>query len=188
MSVYDLPPQYKWLADEGAPKMIVEFLKIYGTKEALGSADNPAILSWAKECGIQNYVHDSIAWCGLTMAVVAKRAGKVFPKEPLWALNWKFFGVQIATPMLGDVLVFSRVVHNATTGKDEMHGHVGLYIGEDDEAYHVGGGNQGDDTKIVRVLKTRLVAARRPIYKTGQPANVRKIVLSKTGELSSNES
>lgn len=174
---YALPQQYKWLAGEAGPKMIIEGLKILGTREFSGPADNPVIIQWAVELNIKDYNHDAIFWCGLAMAVVAYRAGKPIPTNPLWALNWAKFGIHVDIPMLGDVLVYKR------TGG----GHVGLYVGEDQEAYHTMGGNQSDMYKISRIEKSRLFAARRPVYVV-QPANVRQIFLLDDGNLSKNES
>jgi uncharacterized protein (TIGR02594 family) len=174
-----LPSRYGWLAREGGPKMIVEALKLFGTMEKPGSANNPIIVAWAKEVGSEVadvYKADSIPWCGLFMAVVAKRAGKEIPKHPLWALSWSAFGAKTDAPALGDVLVFTR----------SGGGHVGLYVGEDASAFHVLGGNQSDSVCIARIAKARLYAARRPLYRV-QPANVRSIRLEATGALSLNE-
>lgn len=155
---------YTWLADETSPKMLVEMKKIFGTIEAPGTADNPTILAWAREVGLENvYRHDSIAWCGLAMAVVARRAGKVVPHDPLWALNWRNFGMPVDRPMLGDVMVKSRA----------GGGHVTLYIGEDGTNYHCMGGNQSDQINITRIPMRGIDwAFRRPLYRQ-QPANVR---------------
>lgn len=172
-----LPARYQWLANEGAPKMIVEFLGFYGIKETIGNEDNPIILAWAKELGLKEYLHDSTAWCGLFIAIVAKRAGKEVVLNPLWAANWLNFGTAVDEAMLGDVLVFKRTGGN----------HVGLYIGEDSLCYHVGGGNQSDSVSITRIDKARCRGIRRPKY-NNPPANIRKIILSATGEISSNES
>ena len=97
-------------------------------------------------------------------------------KDPLWALNWGNFGVHTKQPMLGDVLVFIR----------NGGGHVGLYVGEDAEAYHVLGGNQSDSVCFTRIAKARLYTARRPEYNL-QPANVRVVTLAKSGAVSVNE-
>jgi uncharacterized protein (TIGR02594 family) len=174
-----LPSRYGWLAREPGPKMIVEALKLFGTLETPGSANNPTIIAWAKEVGgevADVYKADSIPWCGLFMAVVAKRAGKEIPNHPLWALSWSAFGAKSPTAALGDVLVFVR----------NGGGHVGLYVGEDSSAFHVLGGNQSDRVCITRIAKNRLYAARRPLYRV-QPANVRPIHLEATGALSLNE-
>lgn len=174
----NLPLQYKWLLDEPGPKMLLEFLKIYGVAEVDGDGDNPTILAWAKETRLNAvYKHDSTAWCGLEMAVIAKRAGKPVPTNPLWALNWAKFGVKVTDgAKLGDVLVFKR----------KGGGHVALYVGEDDICYHCAGGNQSNKSNIVRKDKARLYAIRRPIY-INQPANVRKVYLSPEGAIDNRE-
>lgn len=175
-----LPKQYAWLGNEGAPKMIVEALKLFGTIETPGAGNNKTILDWATEVGgnVRDvYKADSIPWCGLFMAVVAKRSGKEIPKSPLWALSWATFEERTEEAMLGDTLVFTR----------KGGGHVGLYVGEDETAYHVLGGNQSDKVCITRILKTRLYTVRRPVWKIAQPPNVRKIVLKSTGNISANE-
>lgn len=173
----DLPPKYNWLLDEPGPKIIKEFIKIHGIKEAPGAIDNPVIIGWAMELGIKHYVHDEIPWCGLAMAIMAKRAGKPFAFDPLRAKNWAQFGVKVKDgAKLGDVLVFTR----------KGGGHVGVYLGEDDECYHVGGGNQSDMVNIVRKEKSRIYAIRRPLYKV-QPDNVRKIILSPDGDINNYE-
>jgi len=173
-----LPKKYEWLLAEPGPKMLQEFLKIYGTAEVPGDGDNPVIVDWARETGLQrDYRHDSTAWCGLAAAVVAKRAGKELPPNPLWALNWATFGHKVTNgAKLGDILVFKR----------NGGGHVALYIGEDDECYHCLGGNQSDTVNIVRKPKNRVYAIRRPNY-TNQPANVRKVFLSPEGDVDSRE-
>lgn len=174
-----LPKQYQFLEKEGAPRMLVEFLNIYGIEEVKGAGDNPVILLWAKEVGVEkDYKHDATAWCGLEMAVIAKRAGKQVVKNPLWARNWLNFGEKAEVAKLGYVLVFSRKGGG---------GHVGLYVGEDDTHYHVAGGNQGDTSSIVRIAKDRCIGIRKPVYKTAEPANVRVIILDDDGPASENE-
>jgi uncharacterized protein (TIGR02594 family) len=174
-----LPAKWDWLSKEPGPKMIVAFINIYGVKETIGSGDNPVILGWAEELGIKDYIHDSIAWCGLEMAKIAHDAGKPVVDHPLWAANWLHFGigVPISEAMLGDVLVFKRPGGN----------HVGLYVGEDDYYFYVAGGNQSDMSGFARIAKDRCIGARRPVY-TNQPANVRKIFIGDNGmPVSANE-
>ena len=169
---------YEWLEQEPGPKMIVEALKFFGVKEFPGTqSNNPVILGWAKELGVEKvYSNDEVPWCGLFIGIVAKRAEKPLPNNFIWALNWSRFGVKADTAKLGDILTFKR-----PTG-----GHVGLYVGEDAEAYHVLGGNQGNAVTITRISKNRVYAIRRPVYKN-EPDNVRKIKLAATGQLSTNE-
>lgn len=174
------PSQYRWLLDEPGPKILKEALNCYGVAEFKGDANNPVIIEWAKEVGgwIGSwYVEDSVPWCGLFMAVCAKRAGFPFNQKALAAKEWVNWGQPAPVPMLGDVLVFTR----------NGGGHVGLYVGEDHEAFHVLGGNQSDAVNVTRILKSRLLTARRCAWKIAQPENVRRIALAASGTVSENE-
>ena len=172
-----IPKQYRFLLDEPAPRMLIEALKLHGTDEKPGPKSNPEILGWAEECGLRNvYTNDGIAWCGLFMAVVAKRAGKPLPKSPLWARDWLNWGEKADRPMLGDVMVWAR----------GSGGHVAMYVGEDKTHYHILGGNQSDTVNIVRKSKTGFLGARR-FYAIGQPTNVRVVKLSASGALAGSE-
>lgn len=183
-----LPTAYKFLEKENGPIILKEALKLYGTKEVAGAGNNPAILAWADEVAEtvktayakwagKWYDKDSIAWCGLYMAVIAVRASQGRPErfppvQYLSALEWANFGVSVGKKqaMLGDVLVFTR----------SGGGHVGLYVGEDATHFHVLGGNQSDQVNIMKLAKTRLTHVRRSIY-TVQPANVRKLHITANG-------
>lgn len=172
-----LPKKYQWLQQEDAPRHLLKAIELYGTTEVVGPKHNPVIMEWAKETNLKHYTNDEIPWCGLFMAVVMNRANRDVVKDPLWARSWSNFGVVSQTPMLGDVLVFSR----------ESGGHVGIYVGENRQSYHVLGGNQGNAVSIVLIAKNRLIACRRPPYQA-QPLNVRKITLDSTGTIvSTNE-
>jgi len=172
-----IPAAYAWLNNEPGPRMLKEALALYGTLETPGTKNNPIIMRWVDETGVSGYTHDSVPWCGLLIAVAAKRAAWPIPEAPLWALNWGKWGKKSPQPMLGDVLTFTR----------PGGGHVALYVGEDASTYHVLGGNQADSVNIIRVLKTRLKAARRPAWRIAQPANVRVVRLAANGAISTNE-
>lgn len=176
----DIPARYAWLAREPGPRLLTEFLKVYGTAEKPGPGSNPSILAWARAVGLEKvYRSDDTAWCGLAMAYVALQAGWEPPVNPLWARNWLAWGQTVPAPMLGDVLVFSR-------GKTQ--GHVAVYVGEDSAGFlHVIGGNQGDAVTIKRIPRSRLLGARRCPWRVNQPGNVRRVVLAAAGGLSSNE-
>lgn len=179
-----IPEKYKYLEKEGAPRMLVEALKLVGIKEVKGSEHNPIIMSWARELGEKMekvYLADEIPWCGLAHAIVAFRAKKGVVKDPLWALNWGNFGDYTETAMLGDTLVFVR-----KTADGKKAGHVGLYVGEDATTYHVLGGNQSDMYGFTRIAKSRLYTARRPRY-NNPPTNIRRIFLKPDGTISNNE-
>ena len=174
-----LPPAYRWIDEvRPLPRMVAEALRLYGTVETPGPADNPVILDWAKEAGLSKaYSSDAVPWCGLFMALIAKRAGKAAPAKPLWARSWSQFGIASPQAALGDVLVFARA---------KGGGHVGLYVGEDETAFHVLGGNQSDAVSITRIARSRCIAIRRPIYQV-QPASVAPVHLAASGVISTNE-
>ena len=173
-----LPAQYQWLPTINPPNMIVKGLQLYGTLEKIGPESNPIILEWASEVNLTaTYTGDDIPWCGLFVATVAHRSGWDIVKNPLWARSWIDFGIAADIPSLGDILIFSR----------DGGGHVGLYVAEDDNCYHVLGGNQSDSVSITRVNKVRLIGARRPKWKISQPASVKPYKVTASGVISVNE-
>jgi hypothetical protein len=169
--------RYNWLEEEKSPRILVQAVKLIGTKEIVGKQHNPIILDWARELGLKMYTNDEIPWCGLFIAYCAHKAGVEVVDAPLWALNWAKYGTQVNQPMLGDVLTFKR----------DGGGHVGIYVGEDRTHYHIIGGNQGNEVSIMRIAKTRLHQARRTEWKIAQPTNVRVIKLESQGTISTNE-
>lgn len=173
--------KYNFLYDlDPLPRMITEALALYDTREIPGPQHNPRIMGWVQELALPGvtsvYTADEVPWCGLFIAVVAKRAAKTPVKNPLWALNWGNFGTEAGQPMLGDVLTFIR----------PGGGHVALYVGESKTSYHVIGGNQGNRVCFTEIGKERLRAARRPLY-MNQPATVRTYMLNSSGEFSTDE-
>lgn len=176
----DLPAAFAWLNQEPGPRMLRAALELYGTHEdPAKNADNPDILKWAREIGgnvEKTYRSDDQAWCGLFMALIAKRAEKPIPATPLWALSWADFGTPVPAPMLGDVLVYKRFDKKGKL----IGGHVTLYVGEDDTHYYGLGGNQSDQVSIAARLKSTLFRSVRPHYKV-QPANVRPVLVKASG-------
>lgn len=168
---------YNYLNLEQGPKVIDEAIKLLGTKEIAGPAHSKAIMSWAETLGIKDYKNDEIPWCGLFVAIVVHRAGFDVVKDPLWAANWGKFGTKQKIAMKGDILTFKRPGGN----------HVGFYVGEDATHYHLLGGNQANMVNIIRIDKSRLTNIRRCTWKVAQPATVRQVFLSATGEISENE-
>lgn len=168
-----LPKFYQWLAGLKAPLILVEAVKLFGTKELSGKENNPVILAWAQEIGgwvASFYKDDGTPWCGLFVGLCAQRAGIPFGQKLLGAKNWENWGSPVKYPMLGDVLIFTR----------EGGGHVGLYVCEDKEAYHVLGGNQGDAVSIARIAKERLYAARMGTACEGR----KRLFMDATGKVS----
>lgn len=178
----NLPLNYTWLKSIGKlPRTIEEGLQLLGVAEVVGKGSNKTIIAWRDELNqagvrIDGFSDDDIPWCGLFAAIVAHRADKAVVKEPLWARNWAKFGVKAETPALGDCLVFGR----------NGGGHVGWYIAEDQDAFHVLGGNQSNKVSITRILKSRLLSARKPLY-LQEPASRKPYWVKASGGLSNNE-
>lgn len=162
----------------GSPLVIAEGMRYLGINEIKGKANNATIMQWAKDVGVEKiYTSDEVAWCGLFAAKVVQKAGFEPVTNPLWALNWKNFGTAQKTAMLGDILVFSR----------DGGGHVGFYIADDANYYHVLGGNQSDSVSITRIAKNRCVAIRRCNWKIAQPNAVKRYQVAANGKISVNE-
>ena len=169
---------YDYLKTVKSPQILVQAIKLIGTKEIVGTIHNETILSWAEELGLQRiYTNDEIAWCGLFVGYCVHKAGLEVVKDPLWALNWNKFGTKQNTAMLGDVLTFKR----------KGGGHVGIYVGEDNTCYHVLGGNQSNMVCITRIEKARMSQIRRTAWKVAQPSNVAVVRLTNSGFVSQNE-
>lgn len=174
---------------------------ITGMTETPGAADNEKILAMAKEIGrvfpemasyCAGYVHDSIPWCGLTVAYAMAMAGIRPPFKRgsdtdcfLWALSWASDAdyQEIKEPRPGCVVVLTR----------SGGGHVSLYERTEDRNYILRGGNQGDAinerpfpiSSVVKLVWPRSVplptvppAARREIKKGDTGPDVEKLQFS----------
>ena len=145
------------------PPQLQTMRAITGTLESPGASDNPVILAWRDEIARRfpdmaaycaNYTHDSIPWCGLTVAYCMAHNGirPVFGQTDtdkfLWAQAWKQFGTPVDSPQLGDVLVFAH--------------HVTLYDGEDGDHFLCRGGTQSDSVNVTPFAKGGCEAIRRP--------------------------
>lgn len=185
-----IPADYSWIGPhvlKNGPKIVREALKTFGIKEKPGKLHSAEILDMARFLGgvIEDfYTSDEIPWCGLAVSYWIKKAGFEPPKNysQVRARDFATWGRPADKPSFGDVLVFWR---GSPKGRD---GHVGLYIMEDPNAYHVLGGNQGNKVCIVRIQKNRLIAARRCPWRFLQPRGVKPFkVETALGQFSRNE-
>lgn len=133
----------------------IEFGKqLIGIKEAPGERDNQQIIDWAKVIGgwtESYYKRDSIPWCGLYVGFVLAQVGIEPSKDALRARAWNEWGKKVE-PCFGAIMVFTR----------NGGGHVGFYISEDKDYYHILGGNQSDMVNVARISKQRFLGARWP--------------------------
>lgn len=178
--------------------MIPNFLKGYqmprhmqvafsylGLKEFDGKPNNPKILEWTKELGLNKiYKEDSMPWCGLFFAHVMKEAGRrvdLNTKDPYDYLRAAKYvnmnGAEIIDrkdAAFGDVLIFQR----------PGGGHIGFYVSESENFYSVLGGNQGNKVGLDPIHKDRLVHCLRPNYISHRP---QKFTAAVVGKISENE-
>lgn len=145
---FSIPATIPWL--EAAYGLI-------GTREKPGEGSNEAIMGWAEDLEITSYNDDDIPWCGLFVAhcIGSQMPDEVLPTSPLGARKWAKFGHEVS-PRLGAVMVFWR------GDPSGWKGHVGFYWAEDDDAYHILGGNQSNLVSVTRISKKRLIPARWP--------------------------
>lgn len=193
-----VPSRFKYLLQEPLPPAAVRIgLDCLGTLEGAGTTNNPKIVGWADEVkrfAPNNYNNwaadwynaDSIAWCGLFMALCQVRTGLSYRKPPLSylsALAWASWGepvkirdkngkLDLSNIEVGDICVYVR----------DGGGHVHMAVGvTTDGKYVLGlGGNQDNAVNIKGYLATRLYAVRRPKYIV-KPAGARHVVVSSTG-------
>lgn len=161
------------------PTWINTAMSHLGLKEYPGAANNPTLMEWGKKMGAKilgiAYTSDSVPWCGLFVAHCMSENGILTPRIAIRASEWAKWGTPLINPTMGAVLVFSR----------EGGGHVGFYVSEDAETYHVLGGNQGDAVSITKIKKDRCTAIRWssqvPLPSTG------RIIKKFDGKISENE-
>lgn len=163
------------------PPWLAVALALRGVAERPGAGSNPTILRWAAALPAWSravYGDDSTPWCGLFVAhaVATALPDEPLPANPLAALGWARFGVPLARPAPGAVLVFRR----------RGGGHVGFYLGERADALRVLGGNQGDRVSEAWIARGRHVATRWPA--TALPPASGPVLLAGSGSLSRNES
>lgn len=159
------------------PTWYTEAKRHVGLREIPGPKHNATILGWAKRMGAKvlgiNVVDDETPWCGTFVAHCITSVGLRPAPIAVRAKSWLSWGRELNAPRLGCILVFDR----------EGGGHVGFYVGEDNTAYHVLGGNQSNSVNVTRLDKGRLAKGgmRWPAEVTLPPA---KIIRRSPGNLS----
>ncbi len=139
---------------EGMP-WLNEAAHLYDHEGEKGIRDSRRIVrlvNWIDELTALN-----LPWCGLFVGHCIRKA---YPTTSLpWlyvrARPWRRFG-DPAQPQVGALLVFWLRWRNSPFG------HVGFYWGEDDDSYHVLGGNQHRTILVERFPKHRLIDCRWP--------------------------
>lgn len=139
-------------------KWIDEAKEHIDKKEIVGKGTNLTIKSWLSNLRAW-WSDDETPWCGVFVAHCLKTAGYPIPKHWFRALAWLDWGVEIASPCYGCIVVFSR----------KGGGHVGFVVGRD-ENYRlmVLGGNQGNAVSISPFETIRVAGYRMPVGTLGR--------------------
>jgi uncharacterized protein (TIGR02594 family) len=160
---------------------LYEAYRLINTQEITGQMSNPLILDWAKDLNLFDYNNDDIPWCGLFIGHVisSQLPFEPLPNNILSARNWLKFGRKTSAT-LGAIGVFWR------ESPTSWQGHVGLYCGEDKDAYHILGGNQSNAVNIKRIARNRLLEFRYPETALDTPI-ITRILELKDNQFSINE-
>lgn len=146
-----------------------------GVREISGPKHNSTIMGWLRR--LKSWIKDDeTPWCGTFVAAIMQEAGLPYPPVYPRAKAWAEYGANLRSTHVapGAILVFER----------QGGGHVGFYVGEDETAFQVLGGNQGNAVSITRIAKERCIAIRWP---RGEPVLGGPVRLAANGQLSRNE-
>ncbi|WP_353217080.1 TIGR02594 family protein [Sandarakinorhabdus sp.] len=156
----NLPPAANLSSNLSMP-WFTEAQRAIGITEDTGPGSNPLIIGWAKRLRI-DYGDDEVSWCGLFVAhcIGLTMPAETLPTNALGARSWGSFGVD-CTPQPGAVMTFWR------ESLQGWKGHVGFYVGEDKNNFHILGGNQGNAVNVSRYPRARFLKSRWP---KGAPA------------------
>lgn len=128
-----------------------------GTVEIAGPGDNPRIVEYHGATSLKS-PDDETPWCSAFANWCMKQAG-ILGTNRANARSWLNWGVEIAKPRPGCVVVLWRESPNSAKG------HVAFYVGEDQAnpaKIRLLGGNQGDKVSITSYDKARVLSYRWP--------------------------
>ena len=140
---------------KSVPPWMLTGIELQGTHETPGPENNPIIMGWKQVLSAEvrrEYWADSVPWCGLFTDFCLVKNGFPDCTSPLWARSWAKYGVALSRPVWGSIMTFVR----------NGGGHVGFLVGEDDNYYHILGGNQQNAVNVARRSKSLCIGWRWP--------------------------
>lgn len=147
-----------------------------GLREIPGAQTAPRIARWLADLKAW-WRDDETPWCGVAVAAWMRAAGVPLPQHWYRAKAWLTWGVPLAAPVPGCVVVFER----------QGGGHVGLVEGVDQRGrLMVLGGNQGNAVSVAPFDMARVSGYRWPPGAAPQFAG-RLPVIASAAASSSNE-
>lgn len=138
---------------------------LYGVEEI---SDRSELRMIRMAAWLDRRVSIDVAWCGLFVGHCIKTAlpNASQPLLRMRARPWMRFGRSVQ-PQVGSLLIFWQVARRSPFG------HCGFYWAEDDDSYHVLGGNQRSRIEVQRWPKERLIGCRWPL-RTMAPPGIRR--------------
>lgn len=134
------------------PRWLTIALEYLGKREIPGAPTAPFLTKMLRAVKAP-WSDDETPWCGTAVGAWMLEAGIEIPKNPWRALAWLGWGVTLAAPIVGCVVVFTR----------KGGGHVGFVVGKDAAGnLLVLGGNQGDAVTIRAFPLSRVAGYRWP--------------------------
>lgn len=139
------------------PAWLVEARRYIGQSEVPGKGSNPFIARlWMRYANVWAVLgsDDSTApWCGMFVDHCLRAAGLPTISTPYRAKAWLGYGTATPVPIVGSLVIFSRV----------GGGHVGFVVGKDETGrLMVLGGNQKDRVSIAPFDTVRVDGYRWP--------------------------
>lgn len=143
-----------------ATDMLAMMMQFYLMREIPGEDDNAIILHMFHDLGFDDIQDDETAWCAALWNYCAKQCGIRYKHGSLSARDALSVGIATAHPRVGDTVVFWR------GDPASWQGHVGLFLGFEDDKIHVLGGNQSNQVNITLYGADKLLGFRRLQYET----------------------
>ena len=159
---------YSRTSEPNDPPWLKTAFNEIGITEIKGLANKPRIVQYHSHTtlGADN---DETPWCSSFMCWCMSQADIQHTRSAA-SLSWLDWGKVLDEPVRGCIVIFERA---DSSGKIiPNRGHVGLWLGETEQAVHVLGGNQKDSVMISRYRKDRVIGYRWPVLPHNSTTNI----------------
>lgn len=117
-----------------------------GERSIRGPEHNKSIVEFFISSGFPFIKDDDTPWCSAFINFITMYLD-LPSSHSLLARSWEKIGVETTKPEIGDIVTFWRI------SKESGFGHVGIYLGQDDNNIWVLGGNQNNMVGIDKYSK-----------------------------------
>lgn len=126
--------------------------KEIGISEINGDEANKRIIEYHSTTTLKS-TSDEISWCSAFMNWCVLNAGGQ-PTFNALARSWLNWGIMVNEPIESDIAILKR-------GNDQMYGHVGFYVEENETHIKLLGGNQSNKVCMAWYPKESVIGYRR---------------------------